>query len=203
MFLDAGLTGSAAPGMDSFQPVWQRWNAKAPAAQARDGVRVDAEFVDQLEAVDPDERARWSLEMFGGERRLADVIRMRLGEHTLHTWDVAVSLEPSATLIPEGVELLVDHLDELVGRAGKAPEQPIDVSIVTDEPHREFRLHAGDGQVALTPESAGAATAEATLRLPAEALIRLVYGRLDPDHTPTIDAEGVEVDQLRQMFPGV
>jgi len=40
------------------------------------------------------------------------------------------------------------------------------------------------------------------LRLPAEALVRLVYGRLDPAHTPALEARGVDVDELRRIFPG-
>ena len=40
------------------------------------------------------------------------------------------------------------------------------------------------------------------LRLPAEALIRLVYGRLDEAHTPPAETAGVELDELRQIFRG-
>jgi hypothetical protein len=37
--------------------------------------------------------------------------------------------------------------------------------------------------------------------LPAESFVRLVYGRLDPEHTPaTVDAEAVA--SLRLLFPG-
>jgi hypothetical protein len=36
-------------------------------------------------------------------------------------------------------------------------------------------------------------------------LLRLVYGRLDPDHsTPVeIDGDGIDIDRLRQVFPGI
>jgi hypothetical protein len=40
------------------------------------------------------------------------------------------------------------------------------------------------------------------LRLPAEAFVRLVYGRLGPHHTPPVEADGVDLDELRQLFPG-
>ncbi len=39
------------------------------------------------------------------------------------------------------------------------------------------------------------------LHLPAEALIRLVYGRLDPEHTPAIEGDA-DLDALRRTFPG-
>ena len=40
---------------------------------------------------------------------------------------------------------------------------------------------------------------------PAEAFLRLVYGRLDPDHTPAVDLDAADVtlDELRRTFPGV
>jgi hypothetical protein len=40
--------------------------------------------------------------------------------------------------------------------------------------------------------------------LPAEALIRLVYGRLDAAHTPpSVRVENIDLDALRRAFPGV
>ena len=38
--------------------------------------------------------------------------------------------------------------------------------------------------------------------MPAEAFVRLVYGRLDPAHTPPIKAHRADLDELRQLFPG-
>jgi hypothetical protein len=53
--------------------------------------------------------------------------------------------------------------------------------------------------VALTPSGPGA---EADLTIPAEAFIRLVYGRLDPAHTPA-GVQGPAVEQLREIFTGI
>jgi hypothetical protein len=40
--------------------------------------------------------------------------------------------------------------------------------------------------------------------LPAEAFVRLVYGRLDPDHTPaSVVTDGGLLSLLRAAFPGV
>ena len=40
------------------------------------------------------------------------------------------------------------------------------------------------------------------LRLPAEAFVRLLYGRMDKAHTPPAESAGVELDELRPLFPG-
>jgi uncharacterized protein (TIGR03083 family) len=202
LFVEAGLNGADAPGLDLFQPIWQEWNAKSPQSQAEDGLQSDAALVQRLAGLGDDERAAWRLEMFGGEQRLVDVVRLRLGEHALHSWDVAVTQEPSATVARESVDLLIDHLDQLVSRAGRPGGEPVDVAVTTQAPQRQFRLAIGPEAVALAPLN-GTGEPAATLRLAAEALIRLVYGRLDADHTPVVETEGVELDTLRRVFPGV
>jgi uncharacterized protein (TIGR03083 family) len=202
LFLDAGLTGSPSPPFEKFQAIWDEWNAKSPNAQAQDGLRADAHFVAALDAIEDPRRASWRLEMFGSDQRLADVIRLRLGEHTLHSWDIAVMGDPKATLPADAVELLVDQMDQLVARAGKKPEQPVTVDVETTDPTHRFRLDATGEALALTPAEPGT-KADAKVELPAEAMIRLFYGRLDPDHTPPLEVEGVELDTLRTMFPGV
>jgi uncharacterized protein (TIGR03083 family) len=203
LFISAGLDGSAAPGGDVFGPIWQKWNEKSAQEQAADGLRTDAAFVDRVSALDDEQVASWRLEMFGGEQGLADVLRLRLGEHTVHSWDVAVARDDDAVLMPDAVELLIDHLGKLVARAGKPSAQPVTVRVTTTDPSREFTLRLADEAAELTDAPDNASSADATLRLPAEALIRLVYGRLDPAHTPPVEASGVDLGLLRQAFPGV
>ena len=41
-----------------------------------------------------------------------------------------------------------------------------------------------------------------TATLPAESMCRLVYGRLDPDHTPAGVDDGPVLARLRAVFPG-
>ena len=47
----------------------------------------------------------------------------------------------------------------------------------------------------------GSVQADADLELPAEAFARLVYGRLDADHTPSGEY-GPALDLFRGIFPG-
>ena len=45
--------------------------------------------------------------------------------------------------------------------------------------------------------------ADSEVRMPSEALLRLAYGRLDPEHTPAeVTADAADLERLRQVFPG-
>ena len=201
-FLDAGLRQVQAPGAEEFQPIWSRWNAKTPRAQSLDAVVADAKFISELEALTPDERAGWQLDLFGARTSLAGLLRMRLGEHLLHTWDIAVALDPAATIPDAAAGLIIDNLPGLVGRAGKPMPHPRPVHVVT--PHQAFVLEPTEEGVRLEHASPEPGEHSAWLRLPAEALVRLVYGRLDGEHTPaSVQAEGVDLADLRATFPGV
>lgn len=202
LIVDAGLKQSAAPGPDEFRPVWDLWNSKSAPEQVHDAVRSDAAFLDHVAALAPGERDGWQLDLFGTQQTLPTLLQMRLSEHAVHTWDIVVALDPSATVGADAVEPILALLPGLAARAGKGSAQPLSVHITTSEPHREYLLELSPDQTLLA-EASGPAGGTATLRLPAEALVRLVYGRLDPDHTPSsLVADGVDVADLRRAFPG-
>jgi uncharacterized protein (TIGR03083 family) len=202
MFLDAGLAGDPPPDMEKFQAVWARWDAKSPEDQVRDAVAADAQFLDRLDALSEAERAAWRMELFGAERGLGDIARLRLGEHALHTWDVAVVLDGGVTVPADVAALLVDGLDDLVARSGKPTDTAVRVHVSTHGPDRAFTLDAGPDGVRLSPAESDPADHDASLRMPAEAFTRLVYGRMDADHTPSVDTQGIDLDTLRAIFPG-
>jgi hypothetical protein len=94
---------------------------------------------------------------------------------------------------------MVDHLGDLAAWSGRS-EGGAEVEIATTNPIRFFRLSVADA-VTLVPSNA--APMAVTLTMPSEALVRLVYGRLDPEHTPaSVQAEGVDLDAVRAVFPG-
>jgi uncharacterized protein (TIGR03083 family) len=203
LVLDAGLSGSPSPQLEAFQAIWQVWDAKSPQDQARDALSADEAFLDQLDGLDADQVNKWRIEMFGGEQQLADLLRFRLGEHALHTWDVVVVHDASATVQQGAVDLLIDHIDQLVARSGKPPTEPLRVHVETADPTRLFRLHSSSDGVLLEIRGIDTpADDNASLRLPAEAFVRLVYGRLDPQHTPPLEADGIDLEVLRTTFPG-
>jgi hypothetical protein len=84
----------------------------------------------------------------------------------------------------------------MAGFMGKKPQTSKVVEVTTTDPAMTFTLDTGG--VTLTPGSTGAS---ATLALPAEAFVRLVYGRLDDDADIT-SAVGITVPELQAVFPG-
>jgi uncharacterized protein (TIGR03083 family) len=198
LFLDAGLSGEAAPGLERFKEIWEEWNNRTPSDQVADSVRVNEEFVSRLEGLTDEELATFSLSMFGNDTDLAGLGSMRLGEHALHTWDVAVALDPTAVLTEDAAELLIGNLPGVAARSGKPTADAGTVGVATEAPQRTFVLTTGP-EVVLAP---GAESEPIDLRLPAEAFIRLVYGRLDPEHSPADLANDPTLDTLRKMFPG-
>ena len=202
--VEDGLAGRDIP--DDFAPtVWDEWNAKSPKDKAVDGLVADDASVSCFAGLTEDERARLAVSM--GPLRLdaTALVSMRLNEHTLHTWDIEVARQPEATLPDDEAALVVENL-ELIGRFTARPDggDALHVAVRTTTPERTFTVELGPDRVVFTPgsEAVGQGEGVAELELPAEAFIRLVYGRLDPEHTPSFKGDVAVLDRLRHVFPG-
>jgi uncharacterized protein (TIGR03083 family) len=223
LFLDAGLAGSDVPGVEAFQPVWDAWNDRGPVEQRDDSLASNEVLVSRVEALTPAQVESFRITLFGAEVDLAGYVRMRLSEHAVHTWDVEVALEPDATVAVEAVDLLVDGLGQTAGYSGKPSGQPFLVRVSTTDPARELLVSVGgvpavsgsdavdgsdaeggsQGSVSLAPAVASD-SADGAITLPAEAFLRLVYGRLDPEHTPAVSESGSRgLADLRAVFRGL
>ncbi|SDR69969.1 TIGR03083 family protein [Friedmanniella luteola] len=197
--LDAGLGRREAPEFEELDAIWTTWNAKAPHDQAADAVAANAALLERLGGLTDAQRGAFAVDMFNGRQDLLGLLLLRLSEHAVHTWDVLVARDPAARLAPDATALLLTGLDELVSRAGQRSEVPLRVAIRTTGPEAAFVLEAdGDGP-RLT---VGPGDAPATATLPAEAFIRLVYGRLDDAHADQVQVEGCRLADLRAVFPG-
>jgi uncharacterized protein (TIGR03083 family) len=202
LHIAAGAHGEPAAENDVYVPIWDAWNSREPLDQVRDAVAADAALLGDVDALSADERQRWHLELFGMSLDLAGVLAMRLNELALHTWDVVVTFDPAATVPEDATTYVLDALPMVAGWAGKPSEQQVSVEVRTTSPERAFHLDIGPGGVTLSPSLDD--TSAPALTLPAESFVRLVYGRLDPDHTPSsVTAEGIDLDLLRTVFPGL
>jgi len=196
--LDAARTGTPVSD-DLAPPIWDEWNAKPPALKATDALAADRAYVERLDAVTLDERAALQIDL-GPLRLDFDVfVGTRLNEHAVHTWDIEVMLDPMATIAADTVAPVVDNLGMIVGFTGKPAGAERVVHLRTTGPERDFALAVGRERVSLAASTDDRAP---DLELPAESFIRLVYGRLDPGHTPPVRGSA-DLGELRRVFPGV
>jgi uncharacterized protein (TIGR03083 family) len=204
LMLPAALGETEAPGREQFQPVWDAWNAKSPDEQAADVLTADDRNVRGYEALTDEQLAKISLPFFGMALDAIGLIRLRLGEHTLHTWDVEVFTDPAAAVPADAAALLVDNVPQfLAPRLGKAPADPYAARIRTTDPERDYLLATAENVVMTEYPESGTDVPVGEVTMPAEALIRLAYGRLDEAHTPpSVTGAAADLSQLRSIFPG-
>jgi uncharacterized protein (TIGR03083 family) len=197
--LEDVLSGATTP--DDFAPsVWAEWNAKAPRAQADDAQVADEGLLEALEAVSETERARASFSMGPLSLDFDRFTALRVNEHAFHTWDIEVVFDDEARLPHDVTAVVVDNL-ELIARFTARPTGAVRALVVrTTEPERVFTVRLAADAVEFAE---GESAPDADLVLPAEAFCRLVYGRLDPAHTPVVTGDATVLDTLRAVFPGL
>lgn len=189
-----------APVPDGFnQSVWDEWNAKDVLAKAASALDADRHLLDQVVALTDEQRNDFHATFGPMSVDFSGFLGMRLNEHTLHTWDIEVAFDSKATLQTEATAVVIDNL-EVIGRFGGKPDG-IDRKIVvrTTAPERAYLITTTSDRVSLEPTTS---TEAFDIEVPAEAFIRLVYGRLDPDHTPD-GTESAVVESLRKVFRGI
>jgi len=202
------LAGREPFGPEGFAYILAVWSARNPDQQAAECLVSDAEHVRRLDQLTDDQLAAIRVNLFGMEFDAVGMVWLRLGEHALHSWDVAVTFDPSALVAPQSVELLTGRIPQVAQRAGKPGHDRFTVGIRTTDPKREFVLEVAES-VTMTAVPDGTSSAPGGripwIQMPAEALLRLVYGRLDPDHMPPPETLSgpIDLDALRRTFPGL
>jgi uncharacterized protein (TIGR03083 family) len=196
--VEDGLAGRSLP--EDFAPaVWEEWNAKSLRDKADAALAADRGLVARLEAVAEQERSAFSTSFGPLTVGFDELIAFRLNEHGMHTWDVEVALDATARLHPEQIALIIDNLGLIARYTAKPTGSLRTVAVRTTEPARDFVVHLTADSVTFSAEPADV---QQQLVLPAEAFARLVYGRLDPDHTPPFEGDADSLDELRKVFPG-
>ncbi len=196
--LDDTLAGRDTP--DDFAPgVWDTWNAKTGIAKRDDALHADAALLARIQDVTPAQSKAFSMAMGPMTLTFDEFAGMRLNEHALHTWDIEVSLDPAATLPPQIAAQVIDNLDLIARYTAKPTGDTTVITVTTTDPTRGFTVDLTPEAVTLSPR-VPATTAD--VEITAEAFARLIYGRLDPEHTPPPDHHGPALDMLRNVFPG-
>jgi uncharacterized protein (TIGR03083 family) len=201
--LERALLQGSPLDREEFPIIWERWDSLSPIDKANEMIVWDRRYVSVLEGLDDKTLKSLRMNLFGMDLDAVHVVGIRLGEHALHSWDVAVTFDPAAEVLASSVELLVDRVPFMAGWMAK-PERVTNKSqakIRTSHPDRHFLLSIGES-VALAQEVEG--PVDGTLDLTAAALLRLISGRLDPGHTPAgTKATGTaDLNELRAIFAG-
>jgi uncharacterized protein (TIGR03083 family) len=204
--LEAALKGTGNPGPELNQSVWARWNAMTPSEHAEGFLRADEALVTRYESLDNTTRAQLRIDLgFLPEPvDVATTAALRLSEFTYHTWDIQVMSDPAAVLAPAAVELLLDPAGMLIGFLGHSDAldgKRVTLAVQTAQPDRSFGLDLRDAVTLVgTPQEPSG-----VLDAPAEAWLRLIAGRLAPQHTPPtmqLTSDTITLDDLRRVFPG-
>lgn len=200
-FVDAAVAGEPSPGFEIAPPIWEKWNAKSPVQQRDDSLAANDAGLRTLESLDATAAEAVRVPFIGRELDLAAFAALRLNEHAVHAWDVEVALDPTATIAPSAVEILLDSLGFVAARAGKGSSEPYAVRIGTTDPARDLVVSVGES-VSIEPADADSRY-DGAVDLPAEAFVRLVFGRLYPATTPEHSESGTRgLADLRTAFPG-
>jgi len=137
--LDAILQGHEV-GTDVIQPIWDEWNAKSPDQKAADALAADRAFLARLASLTAGEQARFRFVLGPLDVDLAGYLGLRLNEHVMHTWDVAVSLDPTATVPSDAVPFLFGAIEMIARFTGKSTGSDRTITILTTVPARHFAV---------------------------------------------------------------
>jgi uncharacterized protein (TIGR03083 family) len=196
--LDDTLLGQPTP--ENFAPgVWETWNAKSARSKAEDALVADRVLLERIESVTGPERSRLRFAMGPINLDFDDFVGMRLNEHAFHTWDIEVVLDPTAVVPAVATTHVVDNLELIARFTARSTGRDRTVAVRTTAPRRDFVIGFTADNVTF---ATGEEQQEPDLVLPAEAFARLIYGRLDPEHTPPVTGDIDTVDELRRAFPG-
>ena len=187
------------PAADFNQGVWDEWNAKSPSDQVNDALVADEELLLALVATTEEEREAFHFTMGPFELDFDGFVGLRLNEQALHTWDVEVAVDPSATLSEQVAGAIIDNLQFIIRFAGKAKGEVKELGVRTTHPTRDFTLVFADESISMGD---AAHTGPADFEIPAETFVRLVYGRVDAQNTPA-GLDQFHLESLKNSFHGV
>jgi uncharacterized protein (TIGR03083 family) len=217
--LDSGTEDGPAP--EDSAAIWAVWNARTPEQQVVEGVVMGERLVARLEQLEDGSLEVLRRNLGGLQLDAAGMLRLRVSEQAMHGWDIAVALDDSAAVPAAAVPAMLELLPVTLRFAAQPHDDVLSVDLTLSEPDRALRLDLRHGETRVsaaggtgvgnpgttsatsTTNATSATSAGATLELPAEAFLRLVYGRLDPRHTPPVKvSDDALLTRLREIFRG-
>ena len=201
LYVTAGLAGEP-PAPEANQRIWDTWNARSPEEQATQSIAANEALVSRFESLTAEQLDSLRVAMFGGMvMDAAGLLRMRLSEHAVHSWDVEVAVDPAARVSQDAVELLLGMLPQMMQWMGKQAADPAVIAVTATSPDGTYTLDTGGVTLTLGAQET---PASASMNLTSEALLRLVYGRVDESTVASgeLRMENVTLPELQAVFPG-
>jgi uncharacterized protein (TIGR03083 family) len=198
-----GVAGdTTVPSREEIAEVHERWIPLRPTVQRDAWYEADAGLLRLLDSLDTGLRASARVPYFTGVVDFPAFTGYWLSEQSVHTWDIQVGLDPAAVVPAPEVALLWDRIDMVASRSRDgetlARLGPRQIAVELTDPVRTLCLTLGSELHFLPCEGA---EPSGTLAGPAEAVLRLVYGRNRPQDGVTARG-GIALDDVRALFPG-
>jgi uncharacterized protein (TIGR03083 family) len=203
------VDGGAPVTNEVRQGIWGHFDSLTPEPLYADFRDRNESYLRYLEGL-PAAKREQNVKFFMGDRPVAGYAQYRLFELSLHSWDLRVGLDPTARLLPGSASALWSIGRENVNRRANAQaktdqEGAVYGVEVYGPVNERFALAVREGAVQWldSPPSAVAAS----VRLAAEACIRLYTGRLpleqaEADGEVTITGDRAAALRLNALFPG-
>lgn len=188
----------------TYPELWARWDAASSLEQCERFRHSHDELVmrfEKLQSSDPD----ILIQTMMGDLPAQILAGIRLREAALHRWDIAVAFDERARLLTTSVPLLIDQLPEMISKLARSTDpsqRELDrIAIEAVDTDRSLVLTLRDP---VTVELTKDQSPKAGVRLPGEAVVRLLYGRLpDRDVRQVADERPAGLLQkLRGVFQG-
>ena len=122
---------------------------RGPRPRPATPIEADARLVARVEGLDEETRRTARFPSWVGEVDLAGFATARLMEHAVHTWDIAVALDPAATVADDAVPVVLAGIRGLVRYAAKPEGRTGRVLISTEV--GDYLLSYGESGAGLDP----------------------------------------------------
>jgi uncharacterized protein (TIGR03083 family) len=207
--LRTSLESAPAVTAEERQGVWDHFDSLTPdrlLPAFQDRTRAYLDYVDNLARVGGQSR---TVRSFLGETPVVNFVQTRLGELALHSWDIRVGLDPTARLVADTVRAHFPQVLDTLARRSKAEARAAQAGSrygieVFGPVEARFTLDVTADAVTATD---GLSDSQATVRLPAEAFVRLHAGRLPLERAESagdvlIDGDRARALRLNELFAG-
>jgi uncharacterized protein (TIGR03083 family) len=191
------------------QGVWGYFDSLTPDLLLPEFENRSRAYLDAIDKLSVEEGQDRLMQSFLGETPVVNFVQTRLGETALHSWDIRVGLDATARLLADTVRAHFPQVLDTLTRRSKAEARaaldgtryglevfgPLETRFTLDVTHEALQVSEGLNEP------------HVTLRLSAEAFVRLHAGRLPLERAESagevlVDGDRDRALRLNELFAG-